>query len=98
MTLSRASRALLLAFTALVLLVVYAPLALVVLNSFNASKSFAWPGCTTTCCANGPTCDLDGRLTDSGDATRVAVRQSNTPRRRPITQHRVGFYAAFHNR
>jgi putative spermidine/putrescine transport system permease protein len=29
--------------TAVVLLVIYAPLALVVLNSFNTSKSFAWP-------------------------------------------------------
>jgi putative spermidine/putrescine transport system permease protein len=33
----------LLVSTAIALLVVYAPLALVVLNSFNSSKSFAWP-------------------------------------------------------
>jgi putative spermidine/putrescine transport system permease protein len=31
------------AFTAAVLVVVYTPLALVVLNSFNVSRSFAWP-------------------------------------------------------
>ncbi|GAA1962476.1 ABC transporter permease [Nocardioides panacihumi] len=31
------------AATAVVLLLIYAPLALVVLNSFNTSKSFAWP-------------------------------------------------------
>jgi putative spermidine/putrescine transport system permease protein len=31
------------AATAIVLVVIYAPLALVVLNSFNTSKSFAWP-------------------------------------------------------
>ncbi len=43
MTLSRTTRLLLTGFTGLVLLVIYAPLALVVLNSFNASKSFAWP-------------------------------------------------------
>jgi putative spermidine/putrescine transport system permease protein len=33
----------LLAFTGLVLAVIYVPLALVVLNSFNTSRSFAWP-------------------------------------------------------
>jgi putative spermidine/putrescine transport system permease protein len=42
-TLSRGLRALLLGLTVVVLVVVYAPLALVVLNSFNTSKSFAWP-------------------------------------------------------
>jgi putative spermidine/putrescine transport system permease protein len=31
------------AFTALVLVIVYVPLGLVVVNSFNASKTFAWP-------------------------------------------------------
>jgi putative spermidine/putrescine transport system permease protein len=34
---------LLLAITSVALVLVYAPLALVVLNSFNANKSFAWP-------------------------------------------------------
>ena len=43
MTLSRGLRATLLAVTALALVFVYAPLALVVLNSFNSNKSFAWP-------------------------------------------------------
>ncbi len=43
MTLSRSLRAFLAGFTALVLLVVYAPLLLVVLNSFNTSRTFAWP-------------------------------------------------------
>ena len=43
MTLSAGLRRTLLAFTALVLGVVYLPLALVVLNSFNTSNSFAWP-------------------------------------------------------
>lgn len=43
MSLSRGLRALLLAFTVVALLVVYTPLALVVLNSFNVSKTFAWP-------------------------------------------------------
>ena len=43
MTLSRGLRAVLLGFTVLALLVVYAPLAFVVLNSFNVSRSFAWP-------------------------------------------------------
>ena len=43
MTLSRGARALLLAFTILALVAVYTPLALVVLNSFNVSQSFAWP-------------------------------------------------------
>ncbi len=49
MTFSRGTRALLRAFTALVLLFVYAPLALVVLNSFNTSRTFEWPppGLTT---------------------------------------------------
>jgi putative spermidine/putrescine transport system permease protein len=40
---SRRLRALLGAATLVVLLAIYAPLALVVLNSFNTSKSFAWP-------------------------------------------------------
>lgn len=43
MTLSRTTRAVLLAFTGLVLLFVYAPLALVLLNSFNTSRTFEWP-------------------------------------------------------
>ena len=43
MTSSRGLRALLLAITTVVLVIVYVPLALVVVNSFNASKSFAWP-------------------------------------------------------
>jgi putative spermidine/putrescine transport system permease protein len=42
-TLSRGLRRLLLAITTLVLVIIYAPLALVVINSFNANKSFAWP-------------------------------------------------------
>ena len=43
MTLSRGMRIALVAFTILALAVVYTPLALIVLNSFNASASFAWP-------------------------------------------------------
>ncbi|MGH3331674.1 MAG: ABC transporter permease [Nocardioidaceae bacterium] len=43
MTLSRGIRALLLLFTVATLILVYTPLALVVLNSFNVSQSFAWP-------------------------------------------------------
>ena len=43
MTLSRGLRATLLVVTMLALVFVYAPLALVVLNSFNTNKSFAWP-------------------------------------------------------
>ena len=43
MTLSRGMRIVLLTFTVLALLIVYAPLALVVLNSFNTSRAFAWP-------------------------------------------------------
>ncbi|HET8561318.1 MAG TPA: ABC transporter permease [Marmoricola sp.] len=43
MTISRGMRIALLAFTLLALLVIYVPLALVVLNSFNADKSFGWP-------------------------------------------------------
>jgi len=43
MTLSRGIRTVLLTFTVIALLIVYAPLALVVLNSFNTSRSFAWP-------------------------------------------------------
>lgn len=43
MTLSRGIRITLVVFTLLTLVIVYAPLALVVLNSFNTSKSFAWP-------------------------------------------------------
>jgi putative spermidine/putrescine transport system permease protein len=42
-TFSRGLRRLLLVITCLALLVVYTPLALVVLNSFNTNKSFAWP-------------------------------------------------------
>jgi putative spermidine/putrescine transport system permease protein len=43
MSLSRKTRAVLLAFTCLVLLFIHAPLALVVLNSFNTSRTFEWP-------------------------------------------------------
>ena len=43
MTFSGPTRMLLRVFTALVLLFVYAPLALVVLNSFNTSRTFEWP-------------------------------------------------------
>jgi putative spermidine/putrescine transport system permease protein len=43
MAFPRSLRLILLASTAIALLVIYAPLALVVLNSFNASKTFAWP-------------------------------------------------------
>ena len=43
MTLSRGLRSTLLAVTTVALVLVYAPLALVVLNSFNTSKSFGWP-------------------------------------------------------
>ena len=43
MSLPRGLRALLLAFTVLVLVVVYTPLALVVLNSFNVDRTFTWP-------------------------------------------------------
>src|SRR5690348_10747131 len=43
MTFSPATRAALRAFTGLVLVFVYAPLALVVLNSFNTSRTFEWP-------------------------------------------------------
>jgi putative spermidine/putrescine transport system permease protein len=43
MTFSRPTRLLLGAFSALALLFVYAPLALVLLNSFNTSRTFAWP-------------------------------------------------------
>jgi putative spermidine/putrescine transport system permease protein len=43
MTTSRGLRAFLVGCTVLVLGVVYLPLALVLLNSFNVSKSFAWP-------------------------------------------------------
>jgi putative spermidine/putrescine transport system permease protein len=42
-SLSRATRALLLGITGLVLLFIHAPLALVVLNSFNISRTFEWP-------------------------------------------------------
>jgi putative spermidine/putrescine transport system permease protein len=43
MTLSRGLRATLLAVTTVALVLVYAPLTLVVLNSFNTNRSFAWP-------------------------------------------------------
>jgi len=43
MTLSRGTRALLLAFTLVALVVVYTPLLLVIVNSFNVSRTFAWP-------------------------------------------------------
>ncbi|PUA79294.1 ABC transporter permease [Nocardioides currus] len=49
MRLSPLTRALLGAFTALALVFVYLPLSLVLLNSFNTSRAFAWPppGLTT---------------------------------------------------
>ena len=49
MTLSPLTRRLLASFAGLALLLVYAPLALVLLNSFNTSRSFRWPptGLTT---------------------------------------------------
>ncbi len=43
MGVSRPLRLALLGFTGLVLVVVYVPLGLVVLNSFNSSRTFAWP-------------------------------------------------------
>ncbi len=43
MTLSPLTRRILGLITGLALLVVYAPLALVLLNSFNTSRTFAWP-------------------------------------------------------
>ena len=43
MTLSKMTRRLLAFLTGLALLIVYAPLALVLLNSFNTSRTFAWP-------------------------------------------------------
>ncbi len=43
MTLSRGLRATLLGVTTAALVFVYTPLALVVLNSFNTNRSFAWP-------------------------------------------------------
>jgi putative spermidine/putrescine transport system permease protein len=43
MTLSRLTRRILVLVTGLVLVFVYAPLALVLLNSFNTSRTFAWP-------------------------------------------------------
>ena len=43
MSFSRATRGVLLALTGLVLLFIHVPLALVVLNSFNTSRTFAWP-------------------------------------------------------
>ena len=43
MSFSRPTRLALLAFTAVVLFVIYSPLALVVLNSFNVSRTFEWP-------------------------------------------------------
>lgn len=43
MTLSRGTRIVLLVFTVLALVLVYTPLALVVLNSFNANRTFKWP-------------------------------------------------------
>ena len=43
MSLSRGLRALLAGSTAIVLAIVYTPLMMVLLNSFNASRTFAWP-------------------------------------------------------
>ena len=49
MTLSSLTRRMLALFTWLALLIIYLPLALVLLNSFNTSRTFAWPpsGLTT---------------------------------------------------
>ncbi len=49
MSLSPLTRRLLAVFSALALLIIYTPLALVLLNSFNTSRTFAWPptGLTT---------------------------------------------------
>ncbi|MFD7074379.1 ABC transporter permease [Nocardioides sp. NPDC059952] len=43
MTISRSTRRLLAVFTGLVLAMLYAPLALVVVNSFNTSQALTWP-------------------------------------------------------
>jgi putative spermidine/putrescine transport system permease protein len=43
MTFSRSTKVLLRVLTALILAVIYVPLALVVVNSFNVNKTFAWP-------------------------------------------------------
>ncbi len=43
MILSRRARVLLRVVTAVVLLIIYVPLAVVVINSFNSSRTFAWP-------------------------------------------------------
>ena len=43
MTFSRTTRTVLLVLSGVVLLFIYAPLALVVLNSFNTSRTFEWP-------------------------------------------------------
>ena len=43
MSLSRTTRTVLLLLSAVVLLFIHGPLALVVLNSFNTSRTFAWP-------------------------------------------------------
>jgi len=43
MTMPRGLRIALVGFTTLVLAVIYAPLGLVLLNSFNTSRSFGWP-------------------------------------------------------
>ena len=50
MTISRTTKIVLGVLTALVLVLIYVPLALVMLNSFNTSSSFSWPpsGLTTT--------------------------------------------------
>ena len=43
MTLSRGLRATLTLFTVVVLVVIYMPLVLVILNSFNTDRTFGWP-------------------------------------------------------
>jgi putative spermidine/putrescine transport system permease protein len=50
MTISRTTKLVLSVLTALVLALIYLPLGIVVLNSFNTSRSFSWPpsGLTTT--------------------------------------------------
>ncbi|GAA1476018.1 ABC transporter permease [Nocardioides aestuarii] len=66
MTLSPWTRRLLGAFTALTLLFVYAPLMLVLLNSFNTSRTFAWP-------PPGYTTEWWGRAWESSGARSAVV-------------------------
>ena len=50
MTISRSTRRLLAVITALVLAMLYAPLALVVVNSFNTSQALTWPPSWAAAC------------------------------------------------